>query len=859
MPNKCTLTPEQLDELRKYIPCIADIWIYDTEVFLHDWLLIFEKLTTGERRIFHNDNYAATTFLDEVAPVLGGYNVKHYDQWILKAIYHNADNATIKALNDYIIVEGNNDPWTFDFLEGKRDDLPQQFDLMDDIATFLRLKEVEGNLGMDIEETEIDFNLPRPLNDDEYAKTVQYCGHDVSATVKLMYERKDYLASKIAVGNMMKLTAKYSMPMTNAKLTAKFLNARQCARNDEFEYDFPTNLIIDKYLDVVKFFGKIDSTYSTTLNIDIAGVPHTIAWGGLHGALDTYTEEKTENRKIMHIDVTSYYPSLMIQNHYMSRNVPDPDGYKRVYETRIAAKKAGDNATANALKLVLNTTYGAMKNQYNGLYDPHMANAVCISGQLYLIDLIEKLESIPTFKLIQSNTDGLIVSYDCDVESKINYAVHVWETRTGFHMGFDGIDKIVQKDVNNYIMRGTDGAVEVKGGYVSNYEGGDFKNKSLSIVAKAIVANLFQGTPPEETVNGCDDIEQFQMITKAGHTYDKVVWVSAGQDIEVQNVNRAYASKNMESGSLYKIKLATEDKKERRDKIANVPAHCIIDNRKLFQIGAIDKQFYIKFAEKRINDYLGVKPPKKERRKKTTMVTHKIADAKTEAPKQEAPLVGLGAKLMKLRAVMSSFKWEKDGKNRYQSYSYITDGQYKSNFNKALAAAGLDFKFNITSYQHDLSADKMSMTHIEAMCEIIDRESGEKEEYTTMGDGADTGDKGIYKAYTGAIKYFVADNFLVSEGSDPENDIDETQQEKPKYTPPAKREAIKENISNQEAPATDVQIESIADGIAQMEESGLDKEIIVTFTELLETELTKDLAEQTIDAMNELLQPSTAA
>ena len=76
----------------------------------------------------------------------------------------------------------------------------------------------------------------------------------------------------------------------------------------------------------------------------------------------------------------------------MSRSVPDPDEYKRVYETRIAAKKAGDKATANALKLVLNTTYGAMKNPYNALFDPRMANAVCISGQLYLIDLIEKLE-----------------------------------------------------------------------------------------------------------------------------------------------------------------------------------------------------------------------------------------------------------------------------------------------------------------------------------------------------------------------------------------------------------------------------------------------------------------------------------
>ena len=151
------LTTVQLDELRKDIPVIDDIWIYDTEVFKHDWVLIFEKLTTGEKKIFHNENYAVAQFLDAVTPVLGGYNAKHYDQWILKAIYHGADNATVKALNDYIITEGHNDPWTFPFLSGKRDELFTQFDLMSDIATFLRLKEVEGNLGMDIEETEVDL------------------------------------------------------------------------------------------------------------------------------------------------------------------------------------------------------------------------------------------------------------------------------------------------------------------------------------------------------------------------------------------------------------------------------------------------------------------------------------------------------------------------------------------------------------------------------------------------------------------------------------------------------------------------------------------------------------------------------
>ena len=195
-----------------------------------------------------------------------------------------------------------------------------------------------------------------------------------------------------------------------------------------------------------------------------------------------------------------------------------------------------------------------MKNKYNALYDPRMANAVCISGQLYLIDLIEKLETIPTFKLIQSNTDGLIVSYDTDLHGDIKAVVSEWEQRTGFTMGFDDIDCIFQKDVNNYVMRDTNGDVEVKGGYVSNYTGGDFTNNSLVIVAKAVVAYLLDGVPPEQTIGECNDKSQFQMICKAGRTYDKVIWTGL-RDNEVQNVNRVYASVNKDSGTLYKVKL----------------------------------------------------------------------------------------------------------------------------------------------------------------------------------------------------------------------------------------------------------------------------------------------------------------
>lgn len=805
--------------------------------------------------------------------MLGGYNNKHYDKWILRAIYHGADNATIKALNDWIIAQGHKDPWNFPALDGHLVHPCKQFDLMDDLGgVYLSLKEAEGNLGMDIRESTIPFDLDRALTQQEIDETFKYCTHDVDATLELLKLRADYLESKATVGALCKMDEPDALGLTNAKLTACYLGAEYNDRADEFEYDFPDNLMIDKYLDVVKFFSVIDPNYKAELNIDIAGVQHTVAWGGLHGALPNYHEAATNTRKIKHIDVTSYYPSLMIVNGYLSRSVPDPGEYAQVYEKRVEAKKAGDKATAGALKLILNTTYGAMKQGHtsenekvrNALYDPKMANAVCISGQLYLIDLLEKLENIPTFRLIQSNTDGLIVSYDAEADSAIRAAVDDWETRTGFTMGIDGISKIIQKDVNNYVLLDESGEIEVKGGYVSNYKGGDFKNASLVVVARAIVQNLLYGIPIGETMTDCKRIQDFQIIAKAGHTYDKVVWVSNGKDVEVQNVNRVYASINKDSGSLYKVKLEKPEQKARRDKVANLPDHCCIDNAGQIGMPMIDIQFYTELAQKRINDYLGIEAEKPKKERKKRMATRKTEAAapventeileKQETNTQPTGMPsGLNAKLMALRAAMNGFAWEKDGVNRHQSYTYFSEKLYKSNFKKALASAGLDFKAQMLGYDFIPNAtDKMSMVIGKFQFEIIDRESGERETFEAYGSGADNGDKGIYKAYTGALKYFLANNFLVAEGGDPESDEEETRDEKPKYTPPERREEIKDKIAKNDGPATEVQLEALAEGIAALEESG-DTENAAAFSAMLEGELTAQEAEEALTTLSDLV------
>lgn len=635
-------------------------WIYDIEVFAHDWLVVFRRVDDDHHHIIHNNNYQLREFfMAHSDDVFGGFNNRHYDDWVVLTMLSGGDNATVKAHNDFIIEQGGNG-WEFPFIRGQRKTF-RSFDLRDDLPIGLSLKAIEANMGLSIVESSVDFRLERPLTEDELKETIRYCCNDVDATVKLYEARRSYLDSKTAVGAMKGIDEATALGLTNAKLTAAFVDAKAQTHDDEFEYKPPEELRISKYTEVLEFFRVID--YDQKLSIDIAGVPHVYGWGGLHGAIPNYFQRSDDEMKIMIADVGSYYPSMIIQYGFASRNSPDADAYKDVYVKRMAAKHSGDKVTANSLKLVLNTYYGATKNQYNDLYDPRMANAICITGQLFLTDLIEKLEMVEGFELIQSNTDGIIIRYPAKADQEIRDVIHEWEQRTRLTMELSEVRSIAQKDVNNYIMEDGDGHIKSKGGYVSLYHKGDFKMNSLQIIHKAIGDYFLHGTPVEDTINACEDPLAFQIIAKAGGTYTGVVHEVDGEMQPVQRVNRVYAS-HMHNvlGTLYKTK---ED--GRRDKIASLPEHCLIDNDNRIHIDEIDRAWYIELAKKRVQDYLGAeKAPKikKTRKKKEDTI---MAATK----KAESTAMNIYQKLMAARAKFLEMPVKKSGINRFAKFEYF--------------------------------------------------------------------------------------------------------------------------------------------------------------------------------------------
>lgn len=638
---------------------------YDCEVFAYDWLVSLKDKETGQRTKIWNDNEALKMALSDDC-IYVGFNSKHYDQFIIKAIVAGFTPQEIKQVNDFIINGGQG--WECPMLKDFYFAFPN-VDIKDDMQMGLSLKAIEGHLGLSVKESSVPFDIDRPLTEEERRETEFYCDHDVDTAEKLIDIRKDYLKNKIHIGRLAGLDDVKAMGMTNAKLTAAMLKASKKPHDDERKYVYPENLKRE-YIppEVFAFFDKMydlsisdKEIFSGKLEFQIGECPGVVGYGGIHAAIPNYFFKETDDgRVIKNKDVASYYPHLMTLCGYTSRNIPSAEVFENVLETRMKAKASGDKATANALKLVVNTTYGALLNKYNDLFDPLMGRSVCITGQLFLLELAEHLYAdIPGLKIVQLNTDGIMVECSKSDLDKLNEICDEWQSRTGFELEEDSVVKIAQKDVNNYVEVQPGGKSKAKGGYLVkgiSTVGAFNINNSCCIVATALKEYFVNGTPVEDTINQCDDIFQFQIVAKAGAKYREAYHVVDGEKEPVQKVNRVYATADKRYGKLFKVK--AED--DSTAKIEMLPEHCIIDNDNQLSISDVDKTFYIEMATKRVNDFKGIKPERKTRRTKKMAST-----SKSTTP------TNVYQKLMVARAKFLESDVQKTGKNMHLSFKYF--------------------------------------------------------------------------------------------------------------------------------------------------------------------------------------------
>lgn len=575
----------------------------DFEVFAHDWLCVIISPTHKTKKVIVNDREKLEAYFKRYKyETFVGYNIRHYDQFIFKGILLGFNP---KDVNDWIIVKDRMG-WQYSDLFRNVDLI--FYDAKPEDGNSPGLKKLEGFLGNDIRESKVDFRITRKLTTPEIAETIKYCTHDVEQTIQVFMHNKDDYYSHLDIVDTFDLPM-LALGKTQTQKAAMVMGAVKQKRDDEFDIEFPETLQLQKYKYVAAWYldpanrykrkadGKVDKKSVKKLECIIAGVPHDFGWGGLHGAKKNYVDTGL----FLNMDVASYYPSLKIRYKWYSRNIKNPATYQRIYDTRQALKAQKDPKQA-PYKLVLNKGYGAMKDKHNALFDPRQANNVCIGGQLLLLDLIEKLE--PYCDIVQSNTDGILVKLRNNRE-QVEKIAGEWMTRTGMVLEFEEYVKVIQKDVNNYILVPSGSLYDEKGKPRWKSKGAMVKKQNkldynLPIVNEAVTQYLLRGTPVEETINGCHELIKFQQIVSVSKKYE---YAMHGLERLNESTLRVFASKELTDGGVFKVKAGGNP-----EKFENTSLNCFIDNSNVNGKPVpekLDRDFYINMARSQVNQFIG--------------------------------------------------------------------------------------------------------------------------------------------------------------------------------------------------------------------------------------------------------------
>lgn len=569
-----------------------ETWLVDIEVFSNKFVAIFHDGDVW-KMFEHHQIADMVKFLDDKNKVLVGYNNFSYDSIVLKFLCRcpGVSTQVIKQLNDAIIVP-RNDKERDDVFKGKYSEAPWQYDI--DVFQLLNgkgsLKEYQAKSGFDnVAETPVDFNKPCP--ESQWPEVIRYCTNDVKATKEALLANWDKVLLREELKNQFDL-----MPMVYAmseqgvaqhtfltlhrqRTGEKSAQVREKANSID-RHSSTEMLLSDIIFDSVTFndaslhdlltrfkAGKIvlDNEGSLKLNVDgfigkfdYACVQFNLGVGGIHTNDKHLITQSDDTTMIVDLDVASYYPSLIIEGGlYPPQLGPGfVEDMRNVTTMRLRAKRNGEKRKADALKIVVNATYGKLNDKYSPLRSPIDAMRVTINGQLYLLMLVEALYTAGA-TILSCNTDGVTISWTRDKEAELADIIATWQSTTKMNLERADYKYIWRRDVNNYLIVTVDGKIKSKGCF--NENGG----KADGIIIKeAAEEYLVNGIEPCVTIGACNDIKKFLFYLKTKNGANMMY-----SEQELGKIVRWYISAD-KTQSIKRLNPAT---KCRKANVANVP------------------------------------------------------------------------------------------------------------------------------------------------------------------------------------------------------------------------------------------------------------------------------------------------
>lgn len=567
---------------------------YDIEVFRNCFHCCCKNTETNTIHLFELSNRKSQLeelvgfFILNKNYLFCGYNNKHYDDIIInyiidyyRTLLHLSSYNICKSiynLSNIIIKSEEND--TTRIKKWKYANFFNSFDLLSMMfSSKLRvgLKEMQTTMHYkNVQEFCGGFGY---LNEKDFEEMISYNINDVESTTELLYRLKDEINIRLFIKEEYGINA---LSMDSVKfgetiLAKKYCEATGINMEDLKKMSSPMDYIKlkDVILPQIKYKSEIlnnlleDMKSSTVYTKErkgferqfiLDGVCYSVGVGGIHSLNKPKIYKPKEDEYIGHSDVTSMYPSFIIQYKWIPRHLGIwfYNIYCNIYKERVAAKHNGQKSKDKTLKLTLNSVTGKMQQETSWMYDPLTVFKIRINGQLVLLMLVDKLISLGC-KIVQVNTDGVVYVAKNAQKEQILHAITEVENLSKLKFESDEYEAFYQYAVNDYfgICKGyfetrDKNLIETKGMFITDTVLG--KGLSPTIIPKAVINYFITKQPVNDYVHQCNDIRDFLMAQKVNK---KFIVEYNGEPI--QRINRYYAS--TDGCYLYKVSLENGERK----------------------------------------------------------------------------------------------------------------------------------------------------------------------------------------------------------------------------------------------------------------------------------------------------------
>jgi len=479
------------------------------------------------------------------------FNGLNYDLPITTLYLCGASNIELKRASDDII-KNSLMPWNFERKYNVQILQLDHVDLIQIAPGVASLKMYGARMGIEkLQELPLDPNTV--IMPSQVDLMDRYCRNDNAVTKEL------YLQLKEAIDLRVKMSGEYGIDLkskSDAQIAEQVIKSEyQKLRGTDlpkpmsessYKYIPPAfvSFVTEPFNELLKLTREVDFNISSkgavllpkALNkqITVRDKSFKMGIGGLHSIDKPGSYYTTDEYKLMDIDVTSYYPNVILNGGFEPPHIGSLFStiYRNILDRRIAAKKKMKNIKSQlretpgdtnliselkkqdsiqaSLKITINGLFGKFGNRYSKVYAPDLMFHTTVTGQLCLFMLIEQFEML-NIKVISANTDGIVLLVNKDLIPALKHAVHVWENFTNLNMEYTYYQSIHYRDVNNYFAITTDGSVKGKGIFTSTNLN---KNPAFEIIPMAAMTYFSKGIDPSVTINSCTEIKNFLQVKK---------------------------------------------------------------------------------------------------------------------------------------------------------------------------------------------------------------------------------------------------------------------------------------------------------------------------------------------------------